>query len=210
MPSKDSIELREVAPMERVGNLFGPKPTYEPVDADDNDDDDDSDSDDGSDESFDQSDDHYSRVEYFIFLLLGVAMLWAWSVKAPHSPCALYSINILCSQEHVPRRRALLRASLQGRRLDSKPLSVRRDLGVLRDEPDLYGHPHQDAEERLIPAPNLSIPYHQHYMLCPIVGLDTVLDQSKCLLWLPHAYDPPGQLVYRTDTEWRIRVCLGL
>ena len=77
MPSKDYIELREVAPMERVGNLIGSKPAYEPVDADD-DDEDDTESDDDSDESFDHSDDHFSRVEYFIFLLLGVAMLWAW------------------------------------------------------------------------------------------------------------------------------------
>lgn len=53
----------------------------------------------------------YSRTDYYVFLLLGVAMLWAWYV---HLMMMIY----LCSntlQEHVPRSSSLLPTALRVR-----------------------------------------------------------------------------------------------
>lgn len=73
---QDPVELQDFADMDRVRNAFKPRQAYEPLLAQDNRDDED-----GSDCDEDEAaveDFPFSWVEYSIFLLLGVAMLWAW------------------------------------------------------------------------------------------------------------------------------------
>jgi solute carrier family 29 (equilibrative nucleoside transporter), member 1/2/3 len=60
--------------MDRVKNLFRPSPEYEPIQ--DGQREEDEVTEQGSDTGNDEP--PFSRVEYSIFLLLGVAMLWAW------------------------------------------------------------------------------------------------------------------------------------
>lgn len=70
------VELQDFAEMDRLRNAFKPKQAYEPLLARDNTEDED-----GTDYEEDQADVEefpFSWVEYSIFLLLGVAMLWAW------------------------------------------------------------------------------------------------------------------------------------
>jgi equilibrative nucleoside transporter 1/2/3 len=78
MPSLDdqrSIELQNIADMDRLRNAFKPKQAYEPLLAHDQDDEDGTEY---EDEGLAAEEFPFSWVEYSIFLLLGVAMLWAW------------------------------------------------------------------------------------------------------------------------------------
>ena len=78
MPSLDdhrSIELQNIAEMDRLRNAFKPKQAYEPLLAHDQDDEDGTEY---EDEEIAAEEFPFSWVEYSIFLLLGVAMLWAW------------------------------------------------------------------------------------------------------------------------------------
>jgi solute carrier family 29 (equilibrative nucleoside transporter), member 1/2/3 len=72
-----SIELQTVTNMDRVKRFFQPEPEqpYEPI-QDDIHDDGESTVGDGSDSGTQER--TFSWMEYFIFMLLGVAMLWAW------------------------------------------------------------------------------------------------------------------------------------
>lgn len=60
--------------MDRVKRLFQPQQPYEPIQDDGNDDTEST----AADSDIDIEEQPFSWVEYFIFLLLGVAMLWAW------------------------------------------------------------------------------------------------------------------------------------
>jgi equilibrative nucleoside transporter 1/2/3 len=73
---QDSVELQELANMDRIRNAFKPKQAYEPLLA--HDDRDDDDGTDYEDEGAAVEEFPFSWVEYSIFLLMGVAMLWAW------------------------------------------------------------------------------------------------------------------------------------
>lgn len=71
-----SLELQDLASMDRIRNAFKPNQAYEPLLAqNDRDDDNGTES---EDEGPAVEDFPFSWVEYSIFLLLGVAMLWAW------------------------------------------------------------------------------------------------------------------------------------
>jgi solute carrier family 29 (equilibrative nucleoside transporter), member 1/2/3 len=81
MPAQ-SIELNPLPNMERVKRFFQPQheqQPYEPIDTDTHDDDDTTSTVEGSDDGL-SPEQPFSWIEYAIFLLLGVAMLWAWSV----------------------------------------------------------------------------------------------------------------------------------
>jgi solute carrier family 29 (equilibrative nucleoside transporter), member 1/2/3 len=76
LSEQHSVELQELANMDRIRNAFKPKQAYEPLPAHD-----DRDADDGTDyeeEGAAVEESPFSWVEYSIFLLMGVAMLWAW------------------------------------------------------------------------------------------------------------------------------------
>ena len=78
MPSVDnhrSIELQNIADMDKLRNAFKPKQAYEPLLAHDRDDEEGTEY---GDEELAAEEFPFSWVEYSIFLLLGVAMLWAW------------------------------------------------------------------------------------------------------------------------------------
>jgi solute carrier family 29 (equilibrative nucleoside transporter), member 1/2/3 len=75
-----SIELKSLPSMDRVTDLFHSDPAYERIQDDQHDDDADSIS---SDTQADPDSPPFSWIEYSIFLLLGVAMLWAWYVLRP-------------------------------------------------------------------------------------------------------------------------------
>ena len=71
-----SVELEDFSEMDRIRNALKPKQAYEPLLAQD-----DRDDDDGTeyeDEGSVAEEFPFSWIEYSIFLLLGVAMLWAW------------------------------------------------------------------------------------------------------------------------------------
>ena len=70
-----SIELQPVAQMDRLNDLFRSTPDYEPIGDPQQDDDSDSVSEETQREVDGTA---FSWVEYSIFLLLGIAMLWAW------------------------------------------------------------------------------------------------------------------------------------
>ena len=63
--------------MDRIRRLFKAPQSYEPVgeyrdDADI--------SEDGVGDAFEPSENPFSQIEYWIFLLMGIAMLWAWYI----------------------------------------------------------------------------------------------------------------------------------
>ena len=70
-----SIELKPVPKMDRLRDLFQSTPAYEPIHTQQHEEDDDSVSDETQMEVEGPA---FSWVEYSIFLLLGIAMLWAW------------------------------------------------------------------------------------------------------------------------------------
>lgn len=72
--SQSTFELQDISKMDRLRSLFRPRPDYEPLQNDTERDDDNEH--DYVDVSADES--PFSWVEYSIFLLLGIAMLWAW------------------------------------------------------------------------------------------------------------------------------------
>jgi len=74
MPATDQYELQALSNMDRIKNLFRGRPSYEPIH--DGTHRDDEDAHDGS--EYGEAGPPFSWVEYSIFLLLGVAMLWAW------------------------------------------------------------------------------------------------------------------------------------
>jgi hypothetical protein len=71
-----SFELHNLSKMDRIRNTFKSKPTYAPINTEAQDDD--SESYQGSNESLAPEEIQFSWIEYSIFTLLGVAMLWAW------------------------------------------------------------------------------------------------------------------------------------
>ena len=71
---QQAFELQELSNMEWVKSLFRPRQEYEPL-QNDADRDDTSIQDDAGDETGEAA---FSWAEYAIFLLLGIAMLWAW------------------------------------------------------------------------------------------------------------------------------------
>jgi solute carrier family 29 (equilibrative nucleoside transporter), member 1/2/3 len=73
MPAQ-SVELQSISNMDRVKRFFEPRQPYEPIQDDGHDD---------TESTVAESDVEeeqlpFSWIEYSIFLLLGVAMLWAW------------------------------------------------------------------------------------------------------------------------------------
>lgn len=72
------VELSDLSGMERLRNTFKSKPAYAPVNTEARDEDEESYN--GSDDDMGAEDDKssFSWIEYCIFMLLGVAMLWAW------------------------------------------------------------------------------------------------------------------------------------
>jgi equilibrative nucleoside transporter 1/2/3 len=74
-----SFELHDLSKMDRIRNTFKSKPTYAPVNTEAQDDESDIyDGHDGSNESLAPEETPFSWIEYSVFTLLGVAMLWAW------------------------------------------------------------------------------------------------------------------------------------
>ena len=71
-----SFELHDLSKMDRIRHTFKSKPTYAPINTEAQDDE--SESYGGSDESLAPEETAFSWIEYSIFTLLGVAMLWAW------------------------------------------------------------------------------------------------------------------------------------
>lgn len=68
-----TIELQSMPTMNRVKRIFQDEPAYEPIQ------DGQQEVDDASDhEEIEDDSPPFSWIEYSIFLLLGVAMLWAW------------------------------------------------------------------------------------------------------------------------------------
>jgi hypothetical protein len=78
MPSDNQqkpIELHDLSTMDRIRSLFKPQQHYEPIEDYR---DDAAVSEDGSEDDFESREKPFSHIEYWIFLLMGVAMLWAW------------------------------------------------------------------------------------------------------------------------------------
>lgn len=71
--TSDAIELQSVHNMDRLKNLFNSQPSYEPIR---NEGEENTESEDGT--GTDQEETPFAWVEYCIFVLMGVAMLWAW------------------------------------------------------------------------------------------------------------------------------------
>jgi equilibrative nucleoside transporter 1/2/3 len=72
-----TFELQELSKMDRIKNLFRPQQEYEPLE-NGAERDDESTQDAEEDDAVDEA--PFSSIEYAIFLLLGIAMLWAWYV----------------------------------------------------------------------------------------------------------------------------------
>jgi hypothetical protein len=89
--------------MDRIRRLFGRKQAYQPVDI-------------GERDSIDAEPeiefvkDDFSWLEYTIFLLLGIAMLWAW--YALQQPLLTILLITPVHQEHVHGSRPILRPKI--------------------------------------------------------------------------------------------------
>lgn len=79
----DSHELRSLPRMNRIKQFFEPSPAYTPIETDHDDEDDDGES---SQTIHESAESPFSWLEYSIFLLLGVAMLWAWNMFLAAAP----------------------------------------------------------------------------------------------------------------------------
>lgn len=77
---RDEIELQEGATMNKVRNLFQRQPQYEPIENEDErlSDDIGGDSSSRTSSTVEQDEHPFSWIDYSIFFLLGIAMLWAW------------------------------------------------------------------------------------------------------------------------------------
>lgn len=73
-PPSQSIELQQLSNMDRIKNLFRPRPDYEPL-QNDRDRDDESVVSDSAESTVEPP---FSWIDYSVFFLLGIAMLWAW------------------------------------------------------------------------------------------------------------------------------------
>lgn len=72
--AQSTFELHELSNMDRIKSIFHSRPDYEPLQTDAERDDESA-----HDDSVDTaSNPPFSWVEYTIFLMLGIAMLWAW------------------------------------------------------------------------------------------------------------------------------------
>lgn len=79
-PVPVALELESLAKMDRLRKMFNREPTYQPVGSGDPRSSEDAYSEDESEHGVVIEQDEFSWVEYSIFLLLGMAMLWAWCV----------------------------------------------------------------------------------------------------------------------------------
>ena len=67
--------MQDLSTMDRIRRLFRTQQPYGPIDEYQ----DDAESfQDGAEDVFESSETPFSQVEYWIFLLMGIAMLWAW------------------------------------------------------------------------------------------------------------------------------------
>lgn len=86
--SSQSHELTTFTNMDRIKRFFEPAPSYAPIDANtDPEDEDEEEDQDVSSDIVQESHDHpFSWLEYSVFLLLGMAMLWAWNMFLAAAP----------------------------------------------------------------------------------------------------------------------------
>lgn len=78
---QEEIELAESSTMHQIRNFFRRKPTYEPIQNEDERFHDDAEGDEESQEAsstLGEEEKPFSWIEYAVFFLLGIAMLWAW------------------------------------------------------------------------------------------------------------------------------------
>ena len=75
-PQTPPVELKSIVRMDRVRGLFKSKPAYHPIENGGREDDMDSFA--SSEDALEEEGNTFSWVEYFVFLILGAAMLWAW------------------------------------------------------------------------------------------------------------------------------------
>lgn len=158
--------------MDRIRRTFRSKPTYAPINADTRDDE--SESYNGSNESLPPNDTAFSWIEYSIFTLLGVAMLWAWYGLLSSERQSFPMLTLLLSQEHVSRGRALLCPPVPLRPMAARALPVRGDLSRMLHELDLHDMAVQAPEERIVSAPYNPLAIHLHDLLCPPLHLDAL------------------------------------
>ena len=74
-PPSQAIELQQLSNMNRIKDLFRPRPEYEPLQNDTERDDDESVASDSGESTVEPP---FSWINYSVFFLLGIAMLWAW------------------------------------------------------------------------------------------------------------------------------------
>jgi hypothetical protein len=69
------VELQDLSRMDRIRRLFKTQQRYEPIDEYR---DEAATPEDGAEDVLESRKNPFSQVEYWIFLLMGIAMLWAW------------------------------------------------------------------------------------------------------------------------------------
>jgi hypothetical protein len=69
------VELQDLSRMDHIRRLFKTQQRYEPIDEYR---DEVATSEDGAEDVLESKENPFSQVEYWIFLLMGIAMLWAW------------------------------------------------------------------------------------------------------------------------------------
>jgi hypothetical protein len=93
----------------------------------------------------------FSKVEYSIFVLIGIAMLWAWYGNSGVCDTRAETYWI---QEHVPRGDTVLPNTLRGGRLDSRKLPIGHHLNVNDNQPGDHGHLDEYSVVSQLPVPN--------------------------------------------------------
>ena len=160
-----SIELQPVAKMNKIKDLFQTTPAYEPIQDQQHEEDDDGSVSDETPQ--DAEGPPFSWVEYSIFLLLGVAMLWAWQVVQP-----LFWSDADCLKEHVSCSCSLLPEPLPIERMDPEPLPGCRDICVDSHELGINAVIDEATKRRKLPEENFNVADHQHCCLCYPVRVD--------------------------------------
>lgn len=91
----------------------------------------------------------FSWTHYLVFLLLGVAMLWAWYGSVLLAIYVLSNANQ--EQEYVPSSRTILSITVSKQHMDTSKLSVSRVDSVNSHKPRHHGHPHEKASQCIVP-----------------------------------------------------------
>ena len=94
--------------------------------------------------------------------------------------------------------------------MDCKALPVCRDICFYSGQSRIYAHLDEAAKERLIPQTDSNVTLGQHCHILTAGAVHPRRYKRGYIFWLPDCRSLAGKLVNRPDSEWTLRLFLGL